>query len=125
MTRGKKPLGAIRDAKKFAEKMGYRWQENTDNPELAYDLQVFKPEYAMLVRVRVLRYHIDPEAFYEDLLADDLHEVRNLPFPQWMPREIWLRTQHERTFRRLKVYDVAVAEIGFWNPDEYVNPHAR
>ena len=55
MTRGKKPLGAIRDAKKFAEKMGYRWQENTDNPELAYDLQVFKPEYAMLVKVRVMR----------------------------------------------------------------------
>jgi hypothetical protein len=32
MTRGHKPLAATRDAKKFAEKMGYRWQENTDNP---------------------------------------------------------------------------------------------
>ena len=40
-------------------------------------------------------------------------------------REIWLRTQHERTFRRLRVYDVAVGEIGFWTPDDYVNPHAR
>jgi hypothetical protein len=42
-----------------------------------------------------------------------------------MPREIWLRTQHERVFRRLRVLDVAVAEIGFFDPDEYVNPHAR
>ena len=125
MTRGKKPVAAIRDAKKFAEKMRYRWQENTENPDLGYDLQVFKPEYAMLVKVRVMRNLISPEAFYEDLLADDLREVRALPFPQWMPREIWLRTQHERTFRRLRVLDVAVAEIGFWDPDEYVNPHAR
>jgi hypothetical protein len=125
MTRGKKPLAAIRDAKKFAERMGYKSQENTDNPALAYDLMVFKPEYAMLVKVRVVRNMIHPEVFYEDLLKDDLREIRALPFPQWMPREIWLRTQHERTFRRLRIYDVAVGEIGFFDPDEYVNPHAR
>jgi hypothetical protein len=125
MTRGKKPEAAINDAKKFAEKMGYQWQENTDNPDLGYDLLLFKPGYAFLVKVRVVRNHIDPEAFYEDLLADDLREVRGLPFPPWMPREIWLRTQHERTFRRLRIYDVTVGEIGFFDPDEYVNPHAR
>ena len=125
MTRGKKPEAAINDAKKFAEKMGYQWQENTHNPDLAYDLLVFKQTYAFLVKVRVVRNHIDPDDFYEDLLEDDLRDVRALPFPAWMPREIWLRTQHERIFRRLRVYDVAVGEIGFWNPDEYVNPHAR
>jgi len=125
MPRGAKPLAAIRDAKKFAEKMGYRWEENTDNLDLAYDLHIFKPGYAFLLKVRVVRYHIDPDAFYEDLLADDLREVRGLPFPKWMPREIWLRTQHERTFRRLRVLDLAVAEIGFWEPDGYVNRHAR
>jgi hypothetical protein len=79
----------------------------------------------LLVKVRVVRNHINPDAFYEDLLADDLRDVRALPFPKWMPREIWLRTQHERIFRRLRVYDVAVGEIGFFDPDEYVNPHAR
>ena len=125
MTRGPKPAAAIRDAKKFAERMGYRWQENTDNPELAYDIIAFKDVYAFLVKVRVVRNHINPDTFYEDLLADDLREVRALPFPKWMPREIWLRTQHERVFRRLRIYDVAVGEIGFFDPDEYVNPHAR
>jgi hypothetical protein len=125
MTRGHKPLAAIRDAKKFAERMGYRWQENTDNPELAYDLHLFKPDNAFLLKVRVVRNHIDPEAFFEELLEEDLRDVRSLPFPQWMPREIWLRTQHERTFRRLRVYDITVGEIGFWTPDDYVNPHAR
>jgi hypothetical protein len=125
MTRGKRPAAAIRDAKNFAEKMGYRRQENTDNPELGYDFIAFKDGYAMIVKVRVVRNSISPDDFYEDLLEDDLRAVRALPFPQWMPREIWLRTQHERIFRRLRVYDVAVGEIGFWNPDEYVNPHAR
>jgi hypothetical protein len=55
MTRGKKPVAAIKEAKKFAGKMGYRWQENTDNPDLAFDLMVFKPGYAMFVKVRVPR----------------------------------------------------------------------
>ena len=36
MTRGVKPLAAIREAKKFAEKMGYRWQENSENPEIGW-----------------------------------------------------------------------------------------
>jgi hypothetical protein len=125
MTRGPRPLAAIRDAKKFAEKMGYRWQENTENPELGYDLQLFKPGYAFLLKVRVLRYTIGPEIFYEELLADELRGMRDLPFPAWMPREIWLRTRHERTFRRLRVLDVAVGEIGFWEPDGYVNRYAK
>lgn len=64
--------------------MGYRWQENPDNPELEYDLLVFKQGYAFFLKVRVLRYHIRPDAFYEDLLEDDLREVRALLFPQRM-----------------------------------------
>jgi len=47
MTRGKRPKAAIRDAEKFAERMGYRWQENTDNPELGYDFIAFKNGFAM------------------------------------------------------------------------------
>jgi hypothetical protein len=98
--------------KKFAEKMGYRWQENTDNPELGYDLQLFKPGYTFLLRVLVIRNMIGPDVFYEDRFAEEL-------------REIWLRTRHERTYRRLRVLDVAVAEIGFWEPDGYVNRYAK
>jgi hypothetical protein len=125
MTRGKKPYAAIREAKRFAERMGYRWQENTDNPDLGYDLLVFKPGCTMLVKVRVPRYHINPNSFYEDLLEDELRAVRALPFPAWMPREIWLRTRHERGWRRLRVRGYAVAEIEWWKPDSYTNPYAR
>ena len=125
MSRGPRPLAAIRDAKKFAEKMGYRWQENTDHPELGYDLLLFKPGHAFLLKVRVTRFTIGPDVFYEEFLPDDLRAMRELPFPKWFPRELWLRTQHERTFRRLKVLDAAVGEIGFLVPDGYVNPYAR
>ena len=124
MTRGAKPLAAIKEAKKFAEKMGYRWQENSENPEIGYDFLAFKPGNAFLVRVRQTRYQIDPDITYDELLPEVLCEIRNLPFPAWMPRELWLRTQHERTWRRLKVHDFGVAEIGWWGPDGYYNKYA-
>jgi hypothetical protein len=92
--------------------MGFRWQENRDNPEHTYDIQVFKPCYAFFDKDRVVRYQTSPDPFYEDLLADDPREVRAFPFPALMPREILFRTQHERIFRRLRVHDGTVAEIG-------------
>jgi len=124
MTRGARPLAAIADAKGFAERMGYRWEANT-HPDLGYDLHLFKPTYSFLMRARVLRHHIEPDAFYEELIPEDIAVVQNLPFPKWMPREIWLRTQHERTFRRLRILDTGIWEIGRMQPDGYVNPHAR
>jgi hypothetical protein len=124
MTRGRRPVAAIAEAKKFAGQMGYRCQENSD-PDLAYDLFIFKPEAAGIVRVRQTRYQINPDTIYEDLLPDDLRDVRNLPFPPWIPKEIWLRTQHERAWRRLRVHDLSVGELEWWGPDDYTNPHAR
>jgi hypothetical protein len=124
MARGKKPEAAIAEAKKFSERMGYWWQENT-NPALAYDFLIFKSAYLRVVKVRQTRYRIDPDTMYEDLMPDDLKAVRALPFPAWLPREIWLRTQHERVWRRLWVRELSVGEIGFWVPDGYTNPHAR
>jgi hypothetical protein len=124
MTRGKKPTAAIAEAKTFAERMGYRWQENTQ-PDLAYDLFIFKPGAAFIVRVRQTRFPINPDTVYEDLLPDELRDVRTLPFPAWIPREIWLRTRHERAWRRLRVHELSVGELEWWGPDDYTNPHAR
>jgi hypothetical protein len=104
--------------------MGYRWQENTQ-ADLAYDLFIFKPETACIVRVRQTRYRIDPETLYEDLIPDDLREVRALPFPPRLSKEIWLRTQHERTWRRLRIFELSVEELDWWGPDDYTNPYSR
>lgn len=40
-------------------------------------------------------------------------------------RGIRLSTRHGRTFRRLRICDIAAPGIGFRDPDKYVNPHAR
>jgi hypothetical protein len=104
--------------------MGYRWQENS-HPDLAYDLFIFKPGAACIVRVRQIRFAINPDTFYEDLLPEELRDARILPFPPWIPREIWLRTRHERAWRRLRIYDISVEELGWWGPDDYTNPYAR
>ena len=124
MTRGRKPVAAIAEAKAFAERMGYRWIDNP-NADLPYDFLVFKPESVWLVKVRQTRYRINPEAFYDQLFPEEVRGLRDLPFPQFIPRELWLRTQHERIWRRLHVTKVSVGEIEWWGPDGYTNPHAR
>jgi hypothetical protein len=124
MTRGKKPEAAITEAKVFAERMGYL---PIDNPhkDLPFDFLIFKRESARVVKVRQTRYHIDPNGFYEQQFPDEIQGLRKLPFPPFVPRELWLRTRHERGWRRLVVHDLSVEEIEWWGPDEYTNPHAR
>lgn len=125
MTRGKKPVAAIRDAKKFAQKMGYFVQENTENPGQGRDFFAYKEAGALVVKVRVVRNTIGPDVCFNELLEDECRELAGLPFPPWLVREIWLRTQHERIFRRLRLHGIYPFEIEFWTPDDYVNPHAK
>ncbi|MCX6697060.1 MAG: hypothetical protein NTV84_05790 [Methanoregula sp.] len=124
MTRGKKPSAAIVEAQKFAERMGYRCIVNP-HKDLPYHFLIFKKEMIRLVRVLQTRYHIDPNGFYDQQFPDEVKELRALPFPPFILRELWLRTQHERVWRRLIVHDHVVSEIGWWGPDDYTNPHAR
>jgi len=124
MTRGKRPVAAIAEAQGFAERMGYRCIVNP-HKDLPYHFLIFKPEMFRLVRVMQTRYHIDPNGFYDKQFPDEVKELRALPFPPFMLRELWLRTQHERMWRRLIVHDHVVAEIEWWGPDGYTNPHAR
>lgn len=98
MTRGKKPEGMIAEAQAFAERMGYRWTVNP-HADLAFDFEIFKPASVRLVKVRQTRYRIDPEAMYEDLFPDEIRDLRALPFPEFILRELWLRTRAERTWR--------------------------
>jgi len=124
VTRGKKPDGIIAEAKRFADRMGYRWIDNP-HADLAYDFEIFKRDCVRLVKVRQTRYRIDPESFYEDLFPDEIRDLQGLPFPLFMLRELWLRTRAERAWRRLIVYDFAVTEIEWWKPDNYTNPYVR
>jgi hypothetical protein len=104
--------------------MGYRWIENP-HPDLPFDLVVFKPDATILVKVRLTRNPIDPEGFYETMFPDEVAGLRLLPFPQLIPRELWLKTRGEYVWRRLHVMPVGVGEIEWLDLDKYVNPHVR
>ena len=124
MTRGKKPEAAIAEAKSFAERMGYRWMDNP-HADLQFDFLIFKPGSFRLVKVKTSRYRLDPEIFSDQIYPEMVAELRSLPFPSFVLRELWLRTQHERSWRRFIVNAVSVSEIEWWGPDDYTNPHAR
>jgi len=124
MTRGRKPTTAIDEAKGFAERMGYRWMENTE-PDLLFDFLIFKTDSVRVVKVRQTRYHIDPDVFYDKNYQKEVASLRNLPFPPYVFRELWLKTRGEKVFRRLHVTEVSVGEIEWLGPDGYTNPHAR
>jgi hypothetical protein len=124
VTRGRKPTAAIADAQKFAEWMGYHWMENP-GPDMPFDFLIFKKDSVRVVRVRQTRNQIDPEAFYEKKYPDEVADLRSLPFPPFVFRELWLKTRGEKVYRRLHVTDFSVGEIEWWGPDKYTNPHAR
>jgi hypothetical protein len=124
MTRGKKPEAAIAEAKGFAERMGYLTMDNRSD-DLKFDFLIYKRESVRAVKVRQTRYHIDPNGYYDQQFPDEIQGLRSVPFPPFVLRELWLRTQHERGWRRLVIYDLSIGEIGWWGPDEYTNPHAR
>ena len=124
MTRGKKPEAAIAEAKGFAQRMGYLPMDNLYD-DLMFDFLIFERESVRVVKVRQTRYHINPNGFYEQQFPDEIQGLRSLPFPPFVLRELWLRTQHERVWRRLIVHDLSIGELEWWRPDEYTNPHAR
>ena len=110
ITHGKKPDGILKEATGFAERTGYRRQENTSE-NLWYDHLIFNLQSSRFVKVRQTRYRIDPESFYEDLFPDDLQDLRVLPFPPFILPELRLRTRNERAWCRLIVCNFAVTEI--------------
>ena len=124
MTRGKKPAAAIAEAKGFAERMGYRSLDNTDN-DLPFDFLIYKPESIRLVKVRQTRFRIDPYDSSDQICPEEVAGLRTLTFPPYVIRELWLRTQHERVWRRFMIGAGSVEEIVWWGPDSYTNPHSR
>jgi hypothetical protein len=122
MTRGKKPTTAIDEAKSCAEKMGYRWCRNTD-PEFPFDAFIFRDAVIAVVKVKKVRYSIDDKKPAEKIFPDEIKALRALPMPLFVLRELWVRTQNERAWRRFYILSDVVGELGFNKVEGYVNPH--
>jgi hypothetical protein len=122
MTRGKKPTTALDEAKSCAEKMGYRWCLNTD-PEFPFDAFIFRDAVIAVVKVKKVRYSIDDKTPAEKFFPEEIEGLRHLPMPAHVLRELWVRTQNERAWRRFYILHDAVGELGFNKVEGYVNPH--
>jgi len=122
MTRGKKPTTAIDEAKSCAEKMGYRWCGNTD-PVFPFDAFIFRDAVIAVVKVKKIRYSINDKTPAEKFFPEEIAALRNLPMPLFVLRELWVRTQNERAWRRFYILSDVVGELGFNKVEGYVNPH--
>jgi len=122
MTRGKKPTTAIDEAKSCAEKMGYRWCRNTD-PVFPFDAFIFRDMVIAVVKVKKVRHSIDDKTPAEKFFPEEIKALRALPMPVHVLRELRVRTQNERAWRRFYILSDVVGELGFNVIEGYVNPH--
>ena len=120
--RGRKPTTAIEEAQCCAEKMGYRWVKNTA-ADLPFDGFIFRPAVITAVKLKKVRYAIDNEVIIERKFPDEVKNLRFLPLPQSVLRELWIRTQNERAWRRFYILPEITAEIEFNTAENYRNTH--
>jgi hypothetical protein len=120
--RGKKPTTAIEEAERCAEKMGYRWMKNTLS-NLPFDGFIFRSAVIAAVKLKKVRYAIDDDVIIEKKFPDEVGELRSLPLPPHVLRELWIRTQNERAWRRFYILPETTAEIEFNTAENYRNTH--
>jgi len=122
--RGARPTKTIEDAQCCAEKMGYHWIKNTV-PTLRFDAFIFREFAISAITIKKIRHAIDENTFVEKLFPDEVEALRLLPLPPHVLRELWIRTQNERAWRRFYIFPDTTGEIGFNRAEGYINPHFR
>ena len=113
---------AIEEAQCCAEKMGYRWVKNTAE-DLPFDGFIFRPAVIAAVKLKKVRYAIDNEVIIERKFPDEVKNLRFLPLSLSVLRELWIRTQNERAWRRFYILPETTAEIEFNTAENYRNTH--
>lgn len=122
--RGPPATSLNKEAKKLAEHMGYYWTDNTD-PSIRFDGLMYGPSRMAAVKLKKIRYGLDVDCFAEDKFPDDVTDLRALPLPPYVIRELWVRTQNERAYRRFIVLPDTTVEIEENTAENYRNPRFR
>ncbi len=112
------------EAKECAERMGYHWAENTD-PSVPFDGFLYRGGIMIAIKMKKLRYGLADNCIIEKKLPDDVADLRSLPVPSYVVRELWVRTQNERAYRRFYILPDATAEIEENTAENYRNTHYR
>ena len=100
--RGRPATGLKDEAKKCAERMGYYWTDNTDL-SVRFDGLMYRKTVVVAVKLKKLRYGLSDDCIIENKFPEDVEDLRGLPLPPYILRELWVRTQNERAYRRFYV----------------------
>ena len=100
--------------------MGYHRLANTDS-DLPFDTLIYRLAAVVAVRLKKVRYAISDDCIIEKKFPDEVHALLALPLPPCVLRELWIRTQNERAWRRFYVLPETTAEIGFNTAENYRN----
>ena len=104
--------------------MGYFCAENNET-SLPFDGLMYRDAVVVAVKLKKVRYSPGEDFILEKKFPDEVAALRTLPLPSTVAREIWLRTQNERAFRRFYVMGDTTAEIEELTWEGYRNPHYR
>ncbi len=106
-----------------AHRMGYFCVENTETT-LPFDGLMYRDTNVVAVRLKKTRYSPGEDFLIDKKFPDEVADLRALPLPPTVSRELWLRTQNERAFRRFWVIPgTTTVEIQEITRDGYRNPH--
>jgi len=109
MSRGPRPLTALKEALGIAQKRGLV-QANGENPESLYDFAIVSAGPVVFVRVKYAPRVIVPDADIADNYRDDLARLGMLPHDKAVSRELWLRSRHG-TWRFFRLTAGGLAEL--------------
>jgi hypothetical protein len=104
--------------------MGFHWLANTD-PSVQFDGLMYRMAVVVAVKLKKVRYGLSNECIVENKFPDDVAYLRMLPLPPYVLRELWVRTQNEREWRRFYILPETTAEIEFNTAEGYLNTHFR
>ena len=111
MTRGKRPVVAIGEAKRNAVAAGFILAEVVTETEIPFDFVVQKERITSLVRVRRLKQAGFRVANILRACAQQIADLRSCTLPDQLVRELWVRGP-ARAFHRYRVSRDTVEEIG-------------
>lgn len=110
------------EAKEWADRMGYHWAENTD-PSVPFDGFLYRDAMIIALTLKKIRHGLDDNCIIEKKFPKDVGDLRSLPVPPYVFRELWVRTQNERAYRRFCILPGMTAEIEEVTRDRYRNTH--
>jgi hypothetical protein len=102
--------------------MGYHWLANTD-PALRFDALMYRMAAVAAVTLKKVRYTFSDDCIIEKKFPHEVDALRTLPMPAFVLRELWIRTQNERAWRRFYILPETTAEIEFNTAEKYRNTH--